>query len=75
MRSAIDCLTLLLFTATTAPTINASEGHTRRRMEVAPLNTFVKIKDEFDARIDAIEKLVFQTLNAFSMNDGELMYV
>jgi hypothetical protein len=44
-------------------------------MEVAPLNTFVKIKDEFDARIDAIEKLVFQTLNAFSMNDGELMYV
>ncbi|KAL3786229.1 hypothetical protein HJC23_002480 [Cyclotella cryptica] len=42
-----------------------------RRIQVAPLNTFVVVKDEFDRRREEIESFVFQTLNSFSTNAEE----
>lgn len=38
----------------------------RRRTEVAPLNVFLLVKDQFDRRRGSIEELVFQSFNAFS---------
>ena len=69
MRSAAIAI-LLLHTANDAVTAS-SASHQARRTAAAPLNTFVAVKDEFDARQAAVESVVFQTLHAFSMNGGE----
>ena len=57
--------------ATTPLFRNEPDGQTHRRIKVAPLNTFVAVKDEFDRRREKIESFVFQTLNSFSTNAGE----
>lgn len=38
----------------------------RRRMQVAPLNVYLLVKDEFDKRRRSIEDFVFQSFDAFS---------
>ena len=68
MKAMKSTAPLLLLATPAAP-------HTTRRTTLAPLNTFVRIKDEFDARRNSIEGLVFQTLNAFSMNHGAFLFV
>jgi len=47
----------------------------QRRIQVAPLNTFESVKDEFDSRRGQIENFVFQTWNAFSTNIGEVLFL
>jgi len=37
----------------------------QRRMQVAPLNTYLLVKDEFDKHRSDIESFVFQTLGMF----------
>ena len=40
--------------------------NSRKLATVAPLNVYLLVKDEFDARRSEIDNFVFQSLNAFS---------
>ena len=51
---------------TKAPDNNNQRNRRRRRIQVAPLNTYLKIKDEFDKHRTSLENFVFQTLDVFA---------
>jgi len=62
---SISCASIFANTEHTQQQHNQKQ-RTQRRMQVAPLNTYLLVKDEFDKHRSDIESFVFQTLGMFS---------
>ena len=65
-------LFVLLLMCATSSAEQQRRRERSRRMEVAPLNVYLLIKDQFDRRRGSIEEFVFQSLDVFStLSDQE----